>query len=248
VIDNAPSPRLDVTDIQRALLRDPDAVAMVERLARRLARAWRNRLTYEELHQIGHLALAEEVLKYDRDRGTPFAAFALPGVRGAMLNALRVELRYQAWTRGFYKFASAWVDEGNPARDTEEDQRRGLNETYDAGNAAGALEIIGDATRRGLLGGDAAMAKDDALARLAVAIDHAKSELSPQQGELLRLHYEADEDLIDLAPKVGMRNYAEVRRQHRKALIRIGALLRAAGFTLETVREVFELGRRRKKG
>ena len=92
------------------------------------------------------------------------------------------------------------------------------------------------------------MARDDALARLAIEINRAKGEISSGQRELLRLHYEEDEDLLYLAPRVGMRNYAEVRRQHRKALIRVGALLRAAGFTLETVREVFELGRRRKKG
>jgi len=74
----------------------------------------------------------------------------------------------------------------------------------------------------------AAVATDELLDRAAVQVRvrEACAALEPRQQRILDVVYGDGRQLKDAAAELGM-SYANVRRYHRRALRRVGALLRA---------------------
>ena len=67
-------------------MRDPNTraelVARFLPLAKRLARRYQDRDTYDDLVQVASLALMKAIDRYDPDRGVTFAAYAVPTIVG----------------------------------------------------------------------------------------------------------------------------------------------------------------------
>lgn len=72
-------------------------------LPRREARRWRHTpLEQEELVADGNLALAKAARKYDPSYGIPFPVFAIPYVRGAIVDTVRARARRNTLGDGVY--------------------------------------------------------------------------------------------------------------------------------------------------
>ena len=221
-----------LTLMQQALVRDPEAQLMVKRLALRIKRRYRELVRLADLLAQGILGLAEAARTYDRDRGATFADFAFGRVRGLMMNLVRHETRQQqAASRGVYRFVEGVCDEANVLRDTEEDQRRSQAEFSDMLMAAGTLELVGEMSRTGPAGGEALAVRRDLVARGVAGLDLTMSGMSDVEQELLRRHYHEEEDLAKIVSAMGLRNYADARRIHKKALVKLAIRLRAVGVT-----------------
>ncbi|WP_189193122.1 SigB/SigF/SigG family RNA polymerase sigma factor [Micromonospora fulviviridis] len=84
---------LNADDPERARLRTRVIEANLP-MARRLARRYAGRgESYEDLTQVGALALIKAVDGYDTDRGVPFASYAIPTILGG----IRRHFRDTAW-------------------------------------------------------------------------------------------------------------------------------------------------------
>jgi len=74
-------------------MRDPNTraelVARFLPLAKRLARRYQDRDTYDDLVQVASLALMKAIDRYDPDRGVTFAAYAVPTIVGALKHHFR---------------------------------------------------------------------------------------------------------------------------------------------------------------
>lgn len=69
----------------------PDDLTLVRQIACSMARRLPPHLELAELIALGNLGLVEARSRYDAARGVPFAAFAAPRIRGAILDSLRQE-------------------------------------------------------------------------------------------------------------------------------------------------------------
>lgn len=76
----APEPTIGAAELQ-----------LVRQLAGTLVRRLPSHITLDELVAQGNLGLVEARRRYDPSRGVPFAGFAAPRIRGAMIDALRHE-------------------------------------------------------------------------------------------------------------------------------------------------------------
>ncbi len=70
---------------------DRDDLALVRQIASSQARRLPSHVEYDELVALGNLGMVEARRRYDASRGVPFAAFAAPRIRGAILDGLRHE-------------------------------------------------------------------------------------------------------------------------------------------------------------
>jgi len=66
-------------------------VQLVRQLAGAMARRLPSHVELDELISLGNLGLVEARRRWDASRGVPFAAFAAPRIRGAMIDGLRQE-------------------------------------------------------------------------------------------------------------------------------------------------------------
>ncbi|MEU4482547.1 SigB/SigF/SigG family RNA polymerase sigma factor [Micromonospora sp. NPDC023966] len=125
---------LTADDPDRARLRSRIIEANLP-LAGRLARRYTGRgEPYEDLAQVGALALIRAVDAYDTERGTPFAAYAIPTILGA----IRRHFRDTAWAIRVPRAAQE-LTHRVPAARSELGQRRGRQPTD--GELAGHLEV-----------------------------------------------------------------------------------------------------------
>jgi RNA polymerase sigma factor (sigma-70 family) len=105
------------------------AMPAVNRLARRMAR--RRGGSYEELRQIGAVALAEAVRAYDEGRGISLEMFAWKAIKGAMLDHLCREsaARPERILARLFELdaAESIEDTGDPFSDTDEERLDRIN-------------------------------------------------------------------------------------------------------------------------
>ncbi len=113
-----PAPKKALTAAQRKLVMEnlQWACKVVTRLAARCRRA----LAPGEVQQIAHLGLSEAAQRYDPSLGVPFTGFALKPVRGAVMKALNVELRFHG---PLFTAAEHWAPEGDLFEETDESAR-----------------------------------------------------------------------------------------------------------------------------
>lgn len=87
-------------------------------LPRREARRWRHTpLEQEELVAEGNVGLAKAARRYDPAYGVPFAAFATPYVRGAIVDTVRTRARRNDLGDGTYADVVGFPDLARPAAD-----------------------------------------------------------------------------------------------------------------------------------
>jgi RNA polymerase sigma factor (sigma-70 family) len=103
---------------------EPGHVAMVYRLARRLKRRLPPTVELAELVSDGFLGLEKAWQRFEPARGTPFDAFAVVYVRGAMLDRLRARQRQARASPSTDRVMGEHVYE--PAIERSSEQRLGL--------------------------------------------------------------------------------------------------------------------------
>ncbi len=118
----ARSPIHSLCGTPRASIPDPTSESRVEErelveqalhIPRREAARWRHTpLDQEDLVAEGNLALARAARRYDPSLDTPFAAFAAPFVRGAVIDIIRVRARRAALGDGRYAAVIGFADVG----------------------------------------------------------------------------------------------------------------------------------------
>lgn len=221
---------LPLTEAQRRLARDPEALLMVERLADRHVRRYGLLIARDDLVTLGRIGVSEAARTYRTDSGVSFADFAWSHANGRMMNAIGKETAYQkALREGVDRCVETERDEAAPLRDTEEDERNALQALSERILAAGMLGVIGEASRVSAAGGEAEIAERDTLAHASAALSTAVAALPETARDIIRLHYHEGRTLAEIVDDVGLPNYTAVRREHKQSLQRLAVLLRALG-------------------
>jgi DNA-directed RNA polymerase specialized sigma subunit len=231
VVRLSPAPRL--TDEQQRLVRDPDALLMVERLAKRLRRRFGNVLPYKELSPRGHLGLAKAALTYNLQEGVTFATFARKFVRGQMFNGIRDQLEFQnAACESLDRFVDKLRDEAGTHHDNTEEAHLGrLHDTADGAMAAISVGLAG-----GILRGGGAAGDGEAVVTARRLMDAVLTELEGLDDPMrmiVRQHQLEAVPLKELVGQPGVPNYMAARRQHVEGLKKLGIRMRARGFSGE---------------
>jgi RNA polymerase sigma factor (sigma-70 family) len=189
---------------------DPASLRLVEQIAKRIHNRLPTSFDLGDLVQEGMVALVRAAARYDPDAhaGTPFPAFALQAVTGAILESCRRH-RYIENTRCSIDEPDRRSPHGHGPEDGERDLRF-------AGEAAQAL--AGIATQP---------SAPDAIdkARLYARVSDAIAWLPPQQREVLRLSYSAEEPhILFVSRRLGI-SREEAEAAHAAAIAGLRARL-----------------------
>ncbi|WP_438000198.1 sigma-70 family RNA polymerase sigma factor [Sorangium sp. So ce185] len=210
-----------------------EGLALLQLVAKRVARRLGRRIPVEDLVALGHPALLEVVRTYDPGRSS-FEAYAKRKIRWAIFDGIRRETRWRsAAARASALAASARFAEGRGPEDdadapaTQEDYAArlgGLLAGHAAAMALGLLSNQGDVAAVA----DAADSPEEraSAAELAQAVRHAVRELPERERALVERHYFDDERFDQIAQDLGI-SKSWASRLHSQAIARLGELLRA---------------------
>lgn len=212
-----PAPKKALTAAQRKLVMEnlQWACKVVTRLAARCRRA----LAPGEVQQIGHLGLSEAAQRYDPSLGVPFTGFALKPVRGAVMKALNVELRFHG---PLFTAAEHWAPEGDPFEETDESARDTLYAMASEGATAMMFRIVGAATHGLSTGGEDRAIEEVMRSRLREAL--ARVPARPR--EVLERRHLQGQEIAEVAGDMGI-SPITVRRDHEKGMTKLRKLLGA---------------------
>lgn len=168
------------------------------RMARRLGPNARSWVSHEELVSWGGMGLLEAARRFEPDRGVPFAHFARPRVRGAMVDGLREsnETPQRLWR-------ARSAAEGEPSSAAVLSHHA---ERLAGARSTGWLAEAGS----GEDGDPVALAREPdpetaaSGRQLAQVIAAALEALPLQEARLIRLHVLADEPLAEVAGSLGV--------------------------------------------
>ncbi|MCC6556830.1 MAG: sigma-70 family RNA polymerase sigma factor [Polyangiaceae bacterium] len=229
-----------MSSIEAQLIRDPEALLMVREEAKRIHRRYPF-MKLEDLIALGHLGMVKAMPTYDRNKGASFGRYSWRWARGEMMDAVAAEVKnrkavsaqHRGATAGVYRFSESACAEATGRGNTPEERLKALQELTEAAMAAGVLAHVGQATKAGATGGEAQAIRNDLAARVHVVLDG----MPAAERELLERHYWHEADLKDLIEPLDLRNIAEARRAHRRALLRLSVRLRGAGVTADVLQE-----------
>src|SRR5262249_53885462 len=126
-------PAAPLTPAQRTLVAAPAARGVVQRLARRLGRRYRDICSEDDLAGAGELGLAQAARLFDPSLGVTFEVFAWSRVHGAMMRWVRREFAHaRAAREGAYRMTELARDEVDPWNDGEAEHRARLERFSDA--------------------------------------------------------------------------------------------------------------------
>lgn len=221
-----------LTPAQRA--RVLEAMPMVEARAARMHRAW-PKAAYEDLCAAGHHALCEVAPRHDPARGD-LRAFAAKRVEGAMLDLAfqasfggnrRIRAVTSARERDEQEPRKADLSDLSSAAATPEEARAQL--THDL-----ELELTSMITASTWAMEEAVIQQVDASA-VSAALKSGVSRLEPDEQTFVRLFYEEDKTLDEIAAVVGcskktaQRMHVRIKEVLRKRLYRLGISEAAVG-------------------
>lgn len=190
-------------------------------VVRRLAHRYQATLEEQDVNQLALEGLSRAARAFDPKWGVPFAGFAIKAVRGAVLNAGKVEKRFHG---PLVRECLGWTDEGDRMEETEADA---LGKLYaKAGQAADAMifSIVGMRSHEAATGGE-----DEALwAVLQSRIHDVLSSLPERPREAIVRRYLEEQELPDVAQSMGV-SVSTVRRDCEEWLPRLGRRLAKAG-------------------
>jgi RNA polymerase sigma factor FliA len=229
------------TDSRDALLRDN--LSLVHHVARKLARSLADDADVDELVSAGTMGLMSAAESFDASRGLAFSTFAVPRIRGAILDELRrqdhVPRSVRRKTRSIAHAREALMRTLGRAPSSDEladalgvDRDTLFRWTADVESAV-QLPIDGDAraarderhSRAELLGDDAELV-DERLAREGdVAVLHeAMLALDDQERTVLALYYFEDLRSREIGDLLGV-SESRVSQVRARALARLRAAL-----------------------
>lgn len=211
---------------------------MIYATARRVLNAAGNRMELGDLVQTGVLGLYRAIDKYDPAKGVPFSAFALPYVKGAMLDELAKHVQIPRSIRDKHNKLKAAFDELSRRyvrSPTDEElaeflgislERLGewLTEVgWTAVWSVEELELAGTlhvSDNRASMNPATAFAEKEDKALLVQAIRH----LSLREQQLLYAYYQEELTFKEIGYVMDL-SESQVSRIHSKAIVRLRALL-----------------------
>ena len=215
-----PTPPLTLP--QQALVTKHAAIA--ERAAAGFASRFGRLIEEGDLRGFAHVGLVDAARRYDPKLEVPFDIFATAKTRWAIWSGIRRELpqlRFlAAAARAACEYLERAPDEDDPFNDTDEMQRQRVDDCQDGVMTAMLVGYAGQARRD--------PAELAARAQLLRGLQGAIDQLTPRQREVLRMHYDEDLPLAEVAVQLSV-HYATAKRDHREAIDELAKRLRAAG-------------------
>lgn len=199
---------------------------VVARCARKHARRYGSKVTYEELLSLGSVGLMQAVRTFRPDLGVGFEVYCYKRVDGAMRYGMRQESRFHAliWDAG-YAHLETTRDEGPSLDEEEGGDERALHAFSDRLVAAVARKLVSARSRMDAATSEEAVAEREEWAR-RMRIFVEELEQTPEEGRaVLRLVYDDEIDLKAAGVKLGL-NYGQVRRLCERTLDDLGARVR----------------------
>jgi RNA polymerase sigma factor for flagellar operon FliA len=192
-----------------------EALAVLDGVARGVARQLGGRFELDDLKGYAHEAIGDLIAKYDVSRGVSFKGYARLRLRGAILDGLRKESglpRGVAARLRALEAADLYVGEKadenaeRPSTAAAADARlssflKGLATAYATGLVAKEEPASGADDE-----GEARLDPEQVLRRgeLRAVLDDAIAQIGEPEATILRRHYFMDEDLQDAAAHVGL--------------------------------------------
>jgi RNA polymerase sigma factor FliA len=188
-----------------------ETLPMVREIAVRIA--WRccGVIGWKDLLSIGNVALTEQVRTFDPSRKKTLREYAFTAVRGAMLDALRIESRLQ-------KVVRQGMDKAIVVQADDED----MESFTDALVAGGLANLAGEPMRTD----DAE--DEEALREIRAWVRCAVSELSTEAQRLVELHYVRGMAIESAGREMGL-GRTVVYARHRGLLKRLAEKLARHG-------------------
>jgi RNA polymerase sigma factor for flagellar operon FliA len=208
------------SDARTARLLIESVSGTIEVIARKLAskvgHAW-----FEQLVQAGYVGAGEAARSYDRRRGTAFEGYAWPRIAGAMIDMLRKEgARLPPGERLALEHASAAL--GATSDFVAELQDKSPDDVDGEMEGAAGLAF---ADRRGQAepsqDPEAALLEEEGRALVLRAVAY----LPEREQELVNLHAFEGRTFEQMAERLGI-DAQTLRKRHRTAMKRLGAILR----------------------
>lgn len=203
--------------------------SIVPQIARKVRARFRE-LELDELVSIGQLALVRLAARYDADRGVAFDGFAWQHVHFQMIKACHAARRHRiiGWepaTRAVHAAVEGLRDEGDVLADTDEDQRRQVQELGDSVAAAAFCGFAASAMAQSPEDGIAAR---ELYARAIAVLEDALREMPERERRLIELRYFEGRQFDEIATELGA-GQSTVRRHHQEALVMLGRRLQRRG-------------------
>jgi RNA polymerase sigma factor FliA len=229
-MDAAPDPRL--SGEQQTMVRA--AASRVPQIARQM-RHLLGGVSFDECESAGYEALVRAALRYDPGKGVPFAAFAYPRLRGAMLDAAR---RASPDRRRLAR-ALKLVEAVEATRASHEAPPLAGDPRTLRERVAAAAAMIREVTTAAALArvGEGEEAETDRLVDEAPAIDElfadaetrarvvqALDRCEPEERALVEALYFRDLTMHEHAEEIGV-NVSTVSRRHGRALKKLAEWL-----------------------
>ncbi len=233
-------PTLRAADAPDVLERFHAELALVEVLARQVARGLGSAVEVDDLRSYGREGLLDAARKFDAARGVPFRAYANFRVKGAIIDGVRsmAQLPRRAYERLNGLSASLRVSEGaaddafaSPEAQSRAQADLALGEHLAAMAAAMSVGLIaapaiGDAGEN--LQVSPADSPEDAVSRAEIlALVRSVIETLPkEEAELVKRHYLEGERFDQVAQSLGL-SKSWASRLHTRAMQRLAKKLRS---------------------
>lgn len=233
---SAPSPRAAAsgTDTPEVLARFQGELALVEIIARQVARSIGSAVELDDLRSFGREGLLDAARKFDTARGVPFRAYANFRVRGAMIDGVRTmsQLPRRAHERLNGLSASLRASEGAaddtfaaPTSGTRSQADQALADHLAAMATALAVGLIaptgvGDSGELVQVTTEESPEEAVVRAQLLRTVAEAIEELPEEEAKLVRRHYLEGERFDQVAHSLGL-SKSWASRLHTRALQRL---------------------------
>jgi RNA polymerase sigma factor for flagellar operon FliA len=209
--------------------------ALLETVARRMARRFGGAVELDDLRSLGGPALLQAAQTFDPSRAK-FTTYASHKIRWAMLDGVRRETHGRsAAARALALLASERYAEGTADRDDpseppqpEESYQGRLRELLD-GHATALAAGLSAAHAKAELTPDPIETPEDRVLRadLLASVRRAVAELPDRERQLVERHYFGDEPFDAIAADLGI-SKSWASRLHAQAIDRLGVAMRRA--------------------
>jgi RNA polymerase sigma factor (sigma-70 family) len=202
---------------------------IVPQVARKVRARYRE-LDLDELVAIGQLALVRLAARYDASRGVAFDGYAWQHVHFQMIKACHAARRQRliGWepaTRAVHAAVAGLRDEGDVLADTDEEQRRQVQEI---GDSVAAAAFCGFAASAMLQSPEDGIAARELHARAIQVLQEALRDMPERERRLIELRYFEGRQFEEIAADLGA-GTSTVRRHHQEALGMLGRRLQRRG-------------------
>jgi len=212
--------RAPLTAAQARCVEEILAQGVVERVARALSQQFAGLVTLDDLVQLGREGLSEAARAYKPDEG-PFLPFARWRIRGAMLDAVRLEAFEarvaRAGVRAVDEALAFYEDDFDVLRHDEDERQRRVDQLSDAVLVATLLGMVSEAQKAC---SPDELAEQEELLQVRELVERGTSELPAKQQRVLALLYKEGRTQEEAARLLG-KDVTTVRRNQKAALVRL---------------------------